>query len=156
MKLVGGQAIVEAIVAFAIVVVAVVGLVDLTKRSVFSSGISQRESQATTYLNQGMSWVRGQREILGWSGFLAKAGFIYCLPSDDLASAGWDTTVVDVANCSALGQTEYTRAVTMSTATATPAGGGVEIGVVTAEMEVRWREGERLVRRRVVTSFLPY
>ena len=94
----GGQAMVEAIVAFAIVMVAIVGLVDLSKRSVTSSGISQRESRATSYLNQGMAWVRGQRDTLGWSGFSALAGQIYCLEVDDLALANWSTLVTDFAN----------------------------------------------------------
>lgn len=141
-----GQAIVEAIVAFAIVMVAVVGLVDLSRRSVTSSGISQRESRATTYLNQGMAWVRGQREILGWSEFFVKAGFTYCLAAEDLAAASWSTTVTDIVNCPALGQTEYTRAVTLTDS----------LGTILVELEVRWREGERLVRRRLITSLLPY
>ena len=149
-----GQALVEVIISFALMLVALVGLVTVATKSTSNSGLSQREAQATAYASQAMAWVKSQRSTLSWTEFSAKRGSVYCLPGVD--SFDWGTTAVDLANCGLLSGTEYVRGVTVTGVTYYPTPAGTPIDQIVADVEVRLREGERLVRRRLTAVFTPH
>lgn len=136
-----GQAIVELIIAFAVAVVAVVGLVAVATKSVSNSGVSKRQSTATAYATQGMEWVRGQRDVLGWGGaggFYAKAG-TFCL----------NTLAWNSMPCAAITGTEFTRTVVMSQVAGPPQ----QVQTVVA---VTWTESARTLTAGQTTFFTAY
>lgn len=138
-----GQAIVEIIIAFAVVVVAVVALAQVATKSVANAGAAKRAAQATAYAMEGMEWVAGQKFLISWSSFTNKNGD-YCI---NALPAGW-------ANMTATGQcggavmtgTEFRRYVNVA-----PAGNEAVITVT-----VKWNEGLRTAAESQTSRFTAY
>lgn len=122
-----GQTIVEVMVAFAVAIIVVLGLAQLATKSVTNSGASSRQAQASSIAIQGLEWVRGQRDTIGWGAFYAKSG-TYCM-----STLAWGGS----PPCSAVtGYTEqYTRSVVMTPTTVS----GVQQMQTT--VTVSWNEG---------------
>lgn len=136
-----GQALVEIILAFAVAVVAIVGLVSVATKSISNSGVSKRQSTATAYAVQGMEWVRGQRDVLGWSGtsgFFSKSGD-YCL-----STLAWNSMP-----CGIIDSTEFTRKVNMSRLVGPPQ-------QVLTVVTVTWVESGRTLTTTQTTYFTAY
>ena len=136
-----GQVIVEIMIAFAVMVVAVVALVSAVTKSVSNSGVSKRQSAATAYATQGMEWVRGQRDVLGWGGtggFYAKAG-AFCL--NRLA---WNSRP-----CVLIAGTEFTRIVNISQVVG-------DVQQIQAVVTVTWVESARTQTTSQTTFFTAY
>jgi len=110
MRLRKGQMIMEVIVAFTVTVIALVALLQLTRRSVGSAGGSGRTSAATAYANAGMEWVTNEKIINGgsWEWLRKK-----CLPDEPANICGptvyclgilsWSSPSCDISN------TEFSR-----------------------------------------------
>lgn len=56
-----GEVMVELLLALAIAVIAIVALVAVTTRSIFTSGFSKRQSEATSYAQEVMECVRNKK-----------------------------------------------------------------------------------------------
>jgi len=83
-----GQVLIEVIMAFAIAVVALLGLIQLSTKSVSSSGTAKRESQATAYAQQAMEELRAGKA--NWDEFC----------SDTSVSVSLDIfTITTAKNC---------------------------------------------------------
>ena len=61
-KMENGQSLFEVVVALAISALVIVALVSLTTNSIRTSTYSKNNSLATTYANQAIEWLRGQRD----------------------------------------------------------------------------------------------
>lgn len=66
---VSGQAMVEAVMAFGVAVVILVALLQLSNRSVGTSGVASRQALATAYVTEGLQWVKQQRTSDSGDGF---------------------------------------------------------------------------------------
>lgn len=144
-RLVKGQMMVEVVVAFTVMVIAMVAILQLSKRSVRSSGGANRAAVATSLADEGMDWIRNEENVHGWDWLRGKGAVAddgsaveYCLSTSPpvWGSAG---------GCGAgdtLG-TEYQRYFFISGAAQvmpapTPAKRVIEIN-----MTVEWQEGSR-------------
>ena len=106
-----GQVIIEALIAFAIAMVAILGFVHVTNKSVSNSGFTKRQSEANTYAGAGLEWIRNQKNSVGWNAF--KTGY----PQGNYCYDG--TTLRAMASC---GVGEYTSTITIAYVTPTPSG----------------------------------
>lgn len=95
-----GQSLIEAIVAIAVVVVLVTGLVVGTTRAISTTTSARVRSVANKLVQDGMEYLRQQRNIVTWSEFTTHAGNSYCMKEDN--------TLVLGANCSTSDQIAQT------------------------------------------------
>ena len=143
-----GQAIVEVIIAFAVAVVAIVGLVSVATKSVSNSGVSKRQSTATAYATQAMEWVRQQRDVMSWTDFAEKVSApSYCLGSTLPAPTSWPGAAASCGGCLVISNTEFTRCITLSSPGANQ---------VQAIVTVTWPEGVRTMNTNQTTIFTGY
>lgn len=104
-----GQSIIELVLAISVTSLVVVGLVSVVTVSIYNTTRARQESQAVGLANQGLEWVRTERDI-DWTAFYAKAIRNYCL-----ATLDWTQVAPVDGNdlpCSAAGKiagTEFTR-----------------------------------------------
>ncbi len=121
----------EALVAFAIAMVALLGLAQVTNKSVGNSGLSKRQSEATAYASRVVEYLRDQKNTQGWSGLKSSySGSNYCYDGSTLNA---------LASCVITG-TEFTSTVTVAYVTPTPPGpAGSEIMKISSN--VSWVEG---------------
>ncbi len=61
-----GQMLLEVVLALAIVTVVMVALVQLSTRSIKNSDFSRSQTEATSYANEAMEWIRTDRNTKGW------------------------------------------------------------------------------------------
>jgi hypothetical protein len=135
-----GQTLIEILIAIGVVTLVLVTLVAAVLMALRSVGFSQHKATATFLTNQGLEWVRGQRNILGWADFAVYAsvgGSDYCLTDltgvglADLSGACGDEDLV---------QNIYQRTLVLTLETeGTP---GSDDDSVTAEVTLVWDEGE--------------
>ena len=150
MKKFSGQALVEAVVAFAIVMVVLVALLQLSGRSISNSGESSRQAVATNYATEGLQWVKNQRLNLIWNDFEAKCGTIPCTASNlCLNVLSW---AADCVTDPQISGTEYDRRLELV---------GAMVGVapntraqLTATVTVRWIEAGRTVTAKQTSVFV--
>jgi hypothetical protein len=149
-KLVSGAVIVEVMLGFAVVMVGLMAILQLSNRSMAGAGVAQRQAQATGYANEGLDWVKGQVRVLTWQGFLNLAAVstdppaVYCLNELKWPAAG---------ACSAetvIHKTEFTRQLEMLQKIE---GTNTLVG---AKIEVSWIEGERTVTTNRQYDFVPF
>jgi type II secretory pathway pseudopilin PulG len=136
-----GQMIIEVVVAFTITVIALVGILQLSQRSVNSSGAANRTALATAYANAAIDWVTNEKNTSGWSGLREK-----CLPGElgydcgptvyCLGSLGWSAPPCSDTNISG---TEFDRSLSLSVAPVLPP----SPKILKATVTVNWREGDR-------------
>lgn len=82
-----GQSLFEVVLALAIIVLIIVGLVFLTNLSLKNSRFSKMQSLAANYLQEAFEWLRKEKEN-DWFFFETKAQTLkYCLPSLSWESA---------------------------------------------------------------------
>lgn len=81
----GGQSLIEVLVALSLAVLAIGALVSVTVTSVKNAQFSQNQTQAEKYAQEGMEWVRLQKESLpSWSAFSGKSSpSPYCINNLD-------------------------------------------------------------------------
>lgn len=138
-----GQAIVEVIIAIAVAMVAVLGLVQVATKSVANAGAAKRAAQATSYAMEGMEWVTGQKFLTSWGSFVGKSNYfcINSLPSD------WESmTVSGQCGGTVITGTEFWRYVNLA-----PAGNESVVTVTVA-----WNEGSRVAVESQTSRFTAY
>ena len=93
-----GQSLVEAVVAVAVVLLLVTGLIVATTASLRNSSLSKYRTQATNHAKEGMEQVRKLRDT-SWQDFITKSGK-YCLAStNEWTQLGTDETCpINVGN----------------------------------------------------------
>lgn len=75
-----GQSLIEVLVALALAVLAIGALVSVTMTSVKNAQFSKNQIQAEKFAQEGMEWIRLQKETLSWTEFEAKlTQRFYCL-----------------------------------------------------------------------------
>lgn len=82
-KINSGQSLIEAIVAMAVALLIISGLVSAVIVAVKNSQFARNQSLATQYASEGIEWIRSQRDN-NWTNFYLKAGpvndpYKYCL-----------------------------------------------------------------------------
>jgi hypothetical protein len=133
-RLLKGQLLIEAIVAFSITMIALVALLELSNRSSATSGLANRTAQATAYADEGMNWVDQQESIMSWSDFNdVVAGGSYCLKSLDFDSGGSCLSGNEIAG------TIFTRNLVFTT------GVRNSKNYIDANVTITWPEGSRTV-----------
>ncbi len=135
-----GQAMVEAVVAFGVVMVVLVALLQLSNRSVVSSGAANRQAVATGYVTAGLQWLKQERikNSLneGLLGHCPSGTCNYCLNNLDW---GNDCSVTNIAG------TEYSRRLTLNSSVTDQ---------VTATVAVSWQESGRTVTATQTFTFV--
>lgn len=125
-----GQTLIEVLIALIIVTLVLTTVVVAVVLGISSSRFSRNKSRAAFLAQEGMEWLRGQRNQLGWVEFASWAspsGAVYCLDT---------LTMANPAECAALEVIEgmFTREFVL-TLEAT--------GDVEAFVQVAWFEGQR-------------
>lgn len=103
-----GQSLFEVIVAIGISALILVGIVSLASGSVRNSSFSRNNAQATKYAQEGVEWLRGQRDA-GWDNLATHssvAGTTTCLGASPPAWGG---------SCTVSTDTKFTRNVVLTT-----------------------------------------
>jgi hypothetical protein len=136
MTLLKGQMMIEVVVAFTITVIALVGLLQLTRRSVGSAGGSGRVSTATAYANAGIDWISNEKTVNGWAGLRDR-----CLPVPGatcgptaycLGDLDWSSPSCNISG------TEFDRNVTLTVSASMETK-----STLVATVVVSWTEGNR-------------
>jgi len=86
-----GQSLVEALVAIAVVVVVLIALVAAVVVAVRGVRFSKEKVRANFLAQEGLEWVRNQRDTFGWAdfvGYAAVTGQKYCLKDLSLGQLG--------------------------------------------------------------------
>jgi hypothetical protein len=144
-----GQMIIEAMIAFAVTMVALVALLELSNRSVSNSGLANRNAVATAYTDEGINWVRQQHDGMSWASFFGLSsvmGIIYCLPSANIPPFDPPTWPAPGA-CGGgdeIPGTIYTRELVMTNGTKTD-NEGLPQTYVQANIKITWSESSRTV-----------
>lgn len=144
--------IVEVMIGFGVVIVAMVALLQLSNKSVGNSGAAERQSQSTRYATEGLDWVKGQQQELGWTEFLALAApdssppRRYCLNDLSWTHTGSCGTGTTIAN------SEFTRNLEMSYST----DGATGKNIVNVQLVVSWYEGDRMATTNRTYQFTAY
>lgn len=82
-RLRSGQMLVEVLLAIAVAALVLVGLAQLSTRSLSTSNFSRSKSQADVYAQEGVETVRNERNTRGWSDFFANYS---CVASENLGT----------------------------------------------------------------------
>lgn len=82
-----GQSFIELIAALLIVSFVLVALVTLVTKSIANTAFSRNKALATSYTQQGIEWLRGERDK-DWATFYAKTANPWCIVSLNWASNG--------------------------------------------------------------------
>ena len=139
-----GQTLVEVLIAILIVTLVLTAVVISVIVANKSAQFSRHKSRSTFLAQEGIEWVRSQRQEVGWGDFSSLAslgGSEYCL----------DTLVFTNPGSCGVGEVIdglYTRSVVLTRDIA-----GVE---VTAAIDVAWFEGTREVSSPVAATFAQY
>jgi len=142
-KIQSGQSLFEVVVALAISALVIVTLVSLATNSIRTSIYSKNNSLATTYANQAIEWLRGQRDSNPTT-FKTKATALTtspggCFNTLPTALTGWPTTVP--TNCptpTTIAGTSLVRRIKF-TITTTPAPAKT---LVQADVTVSWTDSQ--------------
>lgn len=130
-----GQLLVEVMIAVAVVMVGLLAIMQISRKSVNNTGFSEKQAVATTYASEAVEWVRGQQTILGWKDISAKSnstGLAYCLNASNLT---WPATTGACPGYTL--ENLYKRNLTLKSS---------DIGVVPTilvTVTVSWQEGSR-------------
>jgi type II secretory pathway pseudopilin PulG len=68
-KLENGQAMIEILVAIAVVVLVLVAVVSRVVESVANATFARNQLLATRFAQEGIEWTRSQRDRMGWTAF---------------------------------------------------------------------------------------
>lgn len=66
-----GQMLVELMLALAVVAMVMIGLVQVSTRSISNADFSKNESEATSYASAAIECAMAQRSAMGWQAFFA-------------------------------------------------------------------------------------
>lgn len=96
-----GQSLVEVIIALAFAMVIIVALVTVTVQSMRNSTFAKNNAQATKLAQEGLEWIRSQRDQMAWDDFNDNLSSNLCL--NNLTTNLED---IDITNtCSSCGST---------------------------------------------------
>ncbi|OGD09881.1 hypothetical protein A2395_01355 [Candidatus Amesbacteria bacterium RIFOXYB1_FULL_47_9] len=146
LKNVTGQMIIEVVIAFAVVAVALAGLVQIATRSTTNSGAAKRQAVATAHATKPLEFLEGEKEILGWEAFKATYNGNKCF--DGVA-------IFNFASCAITG-TEYTSTLGFTNSSTIPTGGGYPVEQITIVSQVTWREGSNTLKSVQTKVFTRY
>ncbi len=105
-----GQSMFELIIALAIGIIIVTAVVVVASNSVRNSSFSKNNAAATRYAQEGMEWLRGQRDQ-SWTTFSSKAsvsGFDWCLQT-----LAWPAVNGNCTSSQTVSGTSYVRQVNL-------------------------------------------
>src|SRR3990170_3905315 len=131
-----GQAIVEVMLAMALAVTVLVGLVHVATRSVSGSGLARRQAQATGLANQALELARSEKDRLGWEVFESTYNGTKCFDG---------TAITNGSSCEISG-TEFTSEMTFTYQNVTPVPAGTAVGQLSVVSVIRWSEGGRTAK----------
>lgn len=144
----GGQSLVELLMALFVVALVVVAVVGVSTASVRNSSFAKNSSEARRYAEEAMEWLR-QRRDEKWQTFRAKAGNpnntkIYCLDVLPVDNTGqWNSNVNQ--GCDNIPNTNFIRKVELVKGTATGETPDPNIetdDVVYAKVSVTWTDSQ--------------
>lgn len=83
-----GQSIFELVIALAVTVLIITGIVQVVTISIRNANFSKTQAEATRYAQQAAEWLRAERDN-GWETFYSKAAIgDWCLKNLDWAGPG--------------------------------------------------------------------
>lgn len=137
-----GQLLVEVLIAISVAMVALVGLIQVSNKSINNAGFARRQAEATTYGSELMEWIVTQKNISGWEGFVTHSsgasGTPYCFtasPPTAWPGIGSCTSSNVVVVASPATTTQYVRQANLITG----------VNEILVSVTVTWTEGGRTV-----------
>jgi Tfp pilus assembly protein PilV len=134
-----GQSLFEVVFALGVIGIVMVGIVALATTSIRNASFSRNQSVATRYMQEGVEWLREQRD-LDWDTFRSYAGNTWCLNGSPLASWG----AAGGCGGGTISGTIFTREVALSQISVTPP-------IIEADVTVVWQDAQGLHDARTVT-----
>lgn len=123
-KNIQGQSFIELIAALVVISIALVALVSLITRGIANSTFSRTKTLATSYNQEALEWLRGERDR-NWALFYQHTAVNWCLNS-----LNW--TVQGSCGGAVITNTPFSRTVSFTR---------VNPGTVTATSIVSWNDG---------------
>lgn len=117
-----GQTIIEVIVVAGISVMMLAAMISTVVIAAKKNRVAKDKSVATKLAQEGMEWIRGEREKAnGWGNFYTTilTGKTYCLPNSSV-SLGTAAFVADHESCSILIDNYFRRTVKVTESTIPP------------------------------------
>lgn len=133
-----GQSLFEVVFAVGVMAIILVGVVSLATKSISNSSMSESNAVATKYVQEGVEWIRGQRDAQ-WINLTGHIG-TYCLPSNPLSS--WGGTTIPCPGI--VGDRSFLRRAILTTVNST---------TIDAAVEVSWTDSSGTHTVRSVTRF---
>ncbi len=114
-----GQSLIEVTFATAMVSLVLVAILSSVIQSVGNSRVALEQTQATSYAQESLEWVRNQRDVVGWGVFSsaleARGSTVeYCVPT--LPSTFADLIVSSPGECTdeeVIADTQFLRELTL-------------------------------------------
>ena len=131
-----GQSLIEVLVALSLAVLAISALVSVTMTSVKNAQFSKNQIQAEKYAQEGMEWVRLQKEKNTWAVFSDTTVKTFCinsLPTD------WITKNIGLCGASIITGTIFSRELDLSQTTGCPPSTPNPINV---KVTVKWKDSK--------------
>jgi Tfp pilus assembly protein PilV len=129
-----GQTLFELIIAIAIGVVIITGIVILTTLSVGNSTLSKNDASGLRYAQEGIEWIRAERDK-SWATTVSKSSSTtqnYCISTLSWSTSGTCTTAQTISG------TIYTRTLSL---TSHDYDGDSLTETIDAIVLIRWSEG---------------
>lgn len=129
-----GQSLLEVLIALAVAVIVVLALVRAVTVAIRNASFARSQASATKYAQEGMEWIRSQRDER-WTNLLNQANdSTYCLNTLSWASGG----------CSFSLGGKFKREATVKP----PVGDKIEV-----EVKVSWQETDRTHKSQLYSYF---
>lgn len=139
MKKEKGQSLFELVVALAVTVLIVTGIVKIVTLSVANSTFAKNQSAATRFGQEAFEWLRGEKDK-DWDAFLNRSGVSWCLPS----LTAWPSQPGPCASDNKVAGTPFTREAGLST---------LEAGKIQVLVQVSWMDSKGEHSSRIESFF---
>ena len=140
-----GQTLFELLVAIAIGVVIITGIVILTTLSIGNSNVSKNDANGLRYAQEGLEWVRAERDK-SWATVIAKSSnstSYYCI-----SSLNWNTA--SACNSSqVITGTTYRRTLSLKSS---DSDGNGQADTIDATILIQWDDGGKQHATQIATQ----
>ncbi|MDO8504062.1 MAG: hypothetical protein Q7S60_05265 [bacterium] len=133
-----GQSLFELLVALAVTVLIVTGIVKIVTLSVANSTFAKNQSAATRFGQEAFEWLRGEKDK-DWEAFSNRSDVSWCLPT-----IAWPSQPGPCSADNKIAGTPFTREASLST---------LEVGKIQVLVRVSWEDSRGEHSSRTDTVF---
>lgn len=129
-----GQSIIEVILAFAVMVLGLLAIVQIATRATANSGRAKRQSIAGGYAVAALEYLRNRKDTLGWDSFVST------YTNGVLGLRCYNGVDVEESVSCSLGGGVFTSRIELNVASVTPQPSGLPVQQITVKSVVEWQE----------------